>query len=67
MMPIMMWVRPWKQRLMRVAAAGLVLVALSACNGGVQEDYYDDDEGSPSQGAPLDAGEQDIEDAEEAE
>jgi hypothetical protein len=60
-----MWLRHGKERLLNILFAAMLLVTLAACGGEVQEDYYDDDTGSPEQGAPLDAGDQEIEDFEE--
>lgn len=49
---------------MQTVVVALLLV-LAACGSEVQEGYYDDDVGSPSQGAPLEGGEEEIEDFEE--
>lgn len=52
------------RRVLHILGAGLLLVSLAACAGNAQEEYYDNDVGSPSQGAPLDGGEKEIEDFE---
>lgn len=64
---IELWMKPFGRRLLQMAGAALLLVALAGCGGEVQEDYYDEDVGSPSQGAPLDGGAQEVEDFEESE
>jgi hypothetical protein len=55
------------RRLLHILGTGLLLVALAACAGNAQDDYYDDDVGSPSQGAPLDGGAKEVEDFEHSE
>jgi hypothetical protein len=52
-----------RRLLLRILGAGLLVAALAACGGEVQDQYYDDDTGSPSQGAPLDGGEEEVDDS----
>jgi hypothetical protein len=55
------WLRHGKERILNLLFAGLLMITLASCGGEVQEDYDDDDTGSPEQGAPLDAGDREIE------
>jgi hypothetical protein len=53
-----------KRWLSRVSLIAVIAIMLMGC-AEVQEGYDDDDVGSPSQGAPLEGGAEEIEDFEE--
>jgi hypothetical protein len=55
------------QRMLRLLLVGLIAIGVAACGGEVQEGYEDDDTGSPSQGAPLDGGDIEVDEYNEEE